>query len=157
MAAVVNRIRRLAAMLLGRFYERSIGPLLIRAPDRIGDEDRSILVDVLGQRIVGKAIGTVKVDEIAQLPKDEPRRHGESGAAHVPDHHLLPEHSRSALHFQGLGQAAALVELDVDDVIPTRTLAKLGEVEDAFVRSNRDSRLPIFQFGLFSARRAVAR
>src|SRR6185312_3297861 len=89
---------------------------LARAPDRFGDEDRAFTVDLACWRRVRMTIWSVEVDDIAQLPEHEAGRHREDRSAHVADHDLLPEPSRGARHCDGLGQAAALVELDIDDI-----------------------------------------
>ena len=84
--------------------------------DAVRDEDHAVLVDLLSERIVGKAIGTVEVDDIAQLRRG--RTPAPWPASSRPCCRPSPACplARGARHLQRLGQAAALVELDVDDV-----------------------------------------
>src|SRR3546814_11442970 len=69
----------------------------------------------------------VEVDYVAELPEHERRRRGQARAAHVADHHPLAELARAPGHQQAFGEAAALVELDVDDVEVVVARLKLGE------------------------------
>src|SRR3546814_1330030 len=75
----------------------------------------AVLVAHRGRAVGGEEDRAVEVDHVAELPEHERRRRGQARAAHVADHHPLAKLARAPGHQQAFGEAAALVELDVDD------------------------------------------
>ena len=63
--------------------------------------------------------------------EQERRRHGKAGAHHAADHHLEVRRLRRLDHRDRFGQAAGLVELDVNHVV------ELGEARDVLHRVRR--------------------
>src|SRR3546814_897090 len=88
----------------------------LRAPDLVAAGDMAVLVAHRGRAVGGEEDRAVEVDHVAELPEHERRRRGQARAAHVADHHPLAKLARAPGHQQAFGEAAALVELDVDDV-----------------------------------------
>src|SRR3546814_2152279 len=123
-----------------------------RAPDRVGTFDVAIDVDDARRPVLPEEDRAVEVDHVAELPEHERRRRGRARAAHVADHHPLAELARAPGHQQAFGEAAALVELDVDDVEVVVARLKLGEIEDAFVGGERQHPLDAVEFVLAAAR-----
>ena len=110
------------------------------APNFFRNEDGTVAVDVLGQRVIGESKGSIEIDDIARLTEHEAGRHGECGPAHVSYHHLLAEHPRGPRYLQRFGEPAALIELNVDDVEIVRALLQLGQIKDALVSGNGNAR-----------------
>ena len=108
-----------------------------------------------GIRSSGEEGRAVEVDDVAQLAEDEGRRHGEAGADHVADHHAEPEPARLRGHQQRLGEAAALVELDVDDVEAADQPGTSASAEHAFVGGDRDRACEAVEIGFAPARQRL--
>src|SRR5512146_1087779 len=91
-----------------------------------------------GFAVFGKEGRSVEVDHVAMLADDECGGHGEARPDHVADH------DAEALAFclvgneERLGEASALVELDVDDVEAANKSGNVVETKGAFVRGDRD-------------------
>ncbi len=66
-----------------------------------------------------------------------------------------PSAPRFARDHQGLGQAAALIELDVDDVEPANELRHVVETQGAFVGRDRDRAAIAIEVGLATARQRL--
>src|SRR5215470_1032472 len=57
---------------------------------------------------------SVEIDDLAELPDEERRRHRERGTDHVAYHGIDANLLRRAGHGESLGQATAFVELDIE-------------------------------------------
>ena len=79
----------------------------------------------------------------------------QAGADHRPDHHAEAKPARLGRHRQPLGQAAALVELDVDDVEAARRPGKSASDKQAFVAGDRDRGEQPVELGLAPARQRL--
>ena len=97
----------------------------------------------------------VEVVEVAELAEDPGGRHREAGADHVADHH--PEAQAACLrsHREALGESAALVELDVDDVEEPDQRFDVGEALNALVGGDRYRAAETVEVRLVSAREGL--
>ena len=66
----------------------------------------------------------------------------------LPTITCLPELARALGHQQAFGEAAALVELDVDDVEPVRAFFEFDQRQDAFVGGDRHGAVDAIEFAL---------
>src|SRR5262249_62056198 len=86
------------------------------APDFCAAVNPALGVGHGGWPVAPQENRAVEVDDVAELPQYEARRHGQAGADHVAHHHTQSELTGLAGHGKSFGQAAAFVELDVDNV-----------------------------------------
>jgi len=68
----------------------------------------------------------VEIDDARALCKEHRRRRGERGRHHAADHEHEAKLFRQPRHGERLGQAAGLVQLDVDGVVPADEGAQGG-------------------------------
>jgi hypothetical protein len=95
--------------------------------------------------VAGQQQRTVEVDDVGKLAHQHGRRHGQRGGEHAADHDLEVVLARRGGQRQGLGEAAGLVQLDVDGVVfadefasPSRSWA-LSSAHTAMGRLRRAS------------------
>src|SRR3546814_18216778 len=82
------------------------------------------------------------------------RFRSQARAAHVADHHPLDKLARAPGHQQAFGEAAALVELDVDAVEVVVARFELGAIAGAFVGGERQHPLDAVELVLAAPRAA---
>src|SRR5262249_27581536 len=92
----------------------------------------------------------VEVDDVTMLADDECGRHGEAGPHHVADHYAEAEAPCLLGDQQRFGEAAALVELDVEDIEAADQTLDIIEAERAFVGGDGDRAAIAFQIRLVS-------
>ena len=61
---------------------------------------------------------SIKISPLCRLRDQESGRHAQRSSAHISYHHVQTELARLAYHGQSFGQAATLVEFDVDRLVP---------------------------------------
>jgi hypothetical protein len=97
------------------------GEVTIRgtAPKVGWHSDAAVVIEDTVLTLGGQEQGTVEIDDVAVLAHQGRRGHGQGRAAHVAYHDLEPQAASFTRHPQGLGQATAFIEFDVDYVAAT--------------------------------------
>src|SRR3546814_19689798 len=95
------------------------------------------------------------VVDLTQLREHHRRRHRQRAAAHAAAHQAEAKLLRSVRKFQRGGQAAGLVELDVDEAVSSDQLRKIVRGIDRFIRADRNGTLIVLKIGRASCRERV--
>src|SRR5262249_15053511 len=114
--------------------------LRLPAPDRLVGPDHSLGVSHRGYVVLAQEGRSIQIDDLAELTQHERWRHGETRAHHVADHHSESQAVRLPCHRQSFGEAATLVELDIDDVESSDESRHVREPESALIRHERNGR-----------------
>lgn len=110
---------------------------LARAPKLRRHHNLAVSIETRRKRIVGDEPRAVEIDDVAHLGKDEGGGGRKRGAGHVANHDLHPQLPRPLGHHQCFGQAAAFIELDIQDLEATVLGFKFDKVLDTFVGGQR--------------------
>ena len=108
-----------------------------------------------GLAILGEEDRSVEIDDIAMLPDDECRRHGETGADHVADHHAEAEPPR--LVAPSASASVRPPHLSSLMLMTSKRPTSPGNVvepESAFVGSDRDWAAIAVEIGFGAARQS---
>src|SRR3546814_10127563 len=102
-------------------------PVWSSAPEAWGGRiDPAVAIDERGGAIAPHQQRRVEIDETAVRGEQQGRRHRERGAHHAADHRIEPGSLRGAQQEHRFGEAAGLVELDIDDVVSPHQPRDIG-------------------------------
>ena len=88
--------------------------------------------------ILGEQQRSVEIDETGLRAEQHGRRHGQRRTQHAADEDSKAALLRLRRHGERLGEAAGLVELDIDQIIQTGEPDEAGTVMRALVRAQRN-------------------
>ena len=108
------------------------------SPERpVRDGGEAALIDKAAEPVIPEQQGAVNVDEVTDLREDVRGCHRERGAAHTADHNAEPLVTGSPGEQEPVRQAAALVELYVDHLIPLCSQVQFTQVQAGFITTQR--------------------
>ena len=116
---------------------------LLTAPEPIGlgRVDQRALVAQRGVAVAGEQQRAVEIDPVGALREQHRRRHGRARSPPCSPTMILKPRARACVgERQRLGQAAGLVELDVDGIVAVGERGEVGAVVQRFVGAHRHGR-----------------
>ncbi len=101
---------------------------------------------------MGEKDRAIEIHHVALLAEDKSRRHRQAGADHVADHHLHPKGAGAFADEQAFSEAAALIELDVDDIEAPGQGVDFIQTLHTFVGGDRDHVIDAVEIRLMTSR-----
>ncbi len=117
--------------------------------------DQAALENQTRLAVAGQQQRAVEVDVVGMVGEQHGRGHGERGADHAADHQGEAARPRLVGEHHRLGEAAGLVELDVDGVVARSECVEPGAVVQALVGADRDRACDLAQERVVAGRQRL--